>query len=346
MSGAAPVDHPWWHVYRFIRVSAFGATALLPLLGAASHGAPVRSEQIAGLLGIALSFHIFAYVLNDVIDLPIDRLEPQRQTFPLVRGLLTARQALAIALAQVPVAVVLAGMLGLHAPGIAALGAAFALMSVYNVWGKRCRWPFLTDLAQGLGWAALLLVGAYLPGHTPAALTWALVAFEVVFILLINGAHGSLRDLANDLRCGARTMAIWLGARPGDSQRAVILPVQMSAYALLLHSAALLVLLAAVALGWVHYGPPLRLAVGVGLLGALVWGGWLLWRTGTARDQAALISGGTAHIGLLLAALMLVVAPQTSPALLASMLGVYVLPFVANPGTPRAIRWLWQGHTP
>jgi 4-hydroxybenzoate polyprenyltransferase len=202
-----------WHIYRFIRFSALGATAILPLLGAASVAPRIEPALLLGLLAAALLFHCFAYVLNDVIDLPIDRLEPQRATFPLVRGMVSPAQALAFALAQVPLAFALTAWLGGGPAAFGALALAFALMAVYNLWGKRAPFPPLTDLAQGLGWAALLVYGAALAGP-PAPLTAALAAFEVVFILLINGVHGPLRDLANDLRCGARTTAILLGARP------------------------------------------------------------------------------------------------------------------------------------
>ena len=202
-----------WHIYRFIRFSALGATAILPLLGAASVAPRIEPALLLGLLAAALLFHCFAYVLNDVIDLPIDRLEPQRATFPLVRGMVSPAQALAFALAQVPLAFALTAWLGGGPAAFGALALAFALMTVYNLWGKRAPFPPLTDLAQGLGWAALVVYGAALAGP-PTPLTAALAAFEVVFILLINGVHGPLRDLANDLRCGARTTAILLGARP------------------------------------------------------------------------------------------------------------------------------------
>src|SRR3712207_6301146 len=73
-------------VYRFIRFSALGASAILPLLGAATVQPRLSQPSIGGLLAVALAFHVFAYVLNDVIDLPLDRTEVLRRAFPLVRG--------------------------------------------------------------------------------------------------------------------------------------------------------------------------------------------------------------------------------------------------------------------
>jgi hypothetical protein len=37
--------------------------------------------------------------------------------------------------------------------------------------------------------------------------------------MLVNGVHGGLRDLANDHRRGARTTALWFGARAGSAIR-------------------------------------------------------------------------------------------------------------------------------
>jgi 4-hydroxybenzoate polyprenyltransferase len=86
-------------------------------------------------------------------------------------------------------------------------------MTLYNFVGKRSPLPPLTDLVQGSSWAAFLLFGAFVVGQ-PTPQTWMAAGFIIVYILLVNGINSSLRDLANDFAFGARTTAIWLGARP------------------------------------------------------------------------------------------------------------------------------------
>ena len=51
-----------------------------------------------------------------------------------------------------------------------------------------------------------------------------------MYILLVNGVNSSLRDLANDFAFGARTTAIWLGARPFPPEQFTI-PNRLRIYA-------------------------------------------------------------------------------------------------------------------
>ena len=59
------------------------------------------------------------------------------------------------------------GIAALHAPdrSVVVLAVAYLTMAVYDVWGKRSAVPVLTDLVQGLSWAALLWWGASATGR-------------------------------------------------------------------------------------------------------------------------------------------------------------------------------------
>lgn len=200
---------------RFIRLHFFGFTALLVLLGACSVDPDPGPRSIGLLLLVGLCFHAFAYVFNDVIDLPVDRTHPDRQADYLVRGVISPGVALAFSLVQIPIALALARWLGAGLPAILVLLIGFAWMAIYDVWGKRCPIPPLTDLVQGLAWGSLALFAALALGHEPNLLTWVATLHGVGFIFLINGVHGGLRDLDNDLARGRRTTASFFGARPG-----------------------------------------------------------------------------------------------------------------------------------
>ncbi len=195
-------------LYRFTRFSAFGATAVLPLLGAGSVKPDLNLRTSLRLLGVAACFHSFAYIHNDVCDLELDRSQPLRADYPLVRGDLAPSTALALALSAIPAAFSLTQ----HRAGRGYLVAAFALMASYNQWGKTCPFPPLTDLVQALGWASLIAYGAAATGAQPNRLTHSLILYEILLILMVNGVHGALRDLGNDQACGAQTTAIMFGA--------------------------------------------------------------------------------------------------------------------------------------
>jgi 4-hydroxybenzoate polyprenyltransferase len=224
------------NLYLAIRLWAVNFTVLLPLVGAASAQNELPLRVAATLFCIAIPFHVFAYVLNDVADLWVDKSEPLRADSPLVQGFLSRRQALWLALLQPPLAFALALLAGATPGALVMLAVAFAAMAGYDLYGKRCAWPLLTDGLQALGWCALLLTGALWHGPLGSpALVW-LTAYVFTYALLANGFHGALRDLANDFACGARTTAIWLGARPGAGD-AVSIPRQLLAYGLVLQVA-------------------------------------------------------------------------------------------------------------
>lgn len=219
---------------RLVRLHFLVFTAQLVTFGIAAAtvaGAATPAwPSLLGIFGVGLAFHVFAYVFNDVIDLPVDRTQPLRAGDPLVRGDITVDQALLLALMMIPLAAILSAVLGADWRAQAVLLASFAAMAVYDLWGKRCFCPLLTDLSQALGWGGLSLWASLLVGKGElGAAAWLAFGFGVGYILLINGVHGGLRDLANDLRTGSSTTAIFFGARPSASGARMTLSLRVFA---------------------------------------------------------------------------------------------------------------------
>lgn len=199
------------------------------MLGLAAVATTPRVVDMGILLLVALAFHSFAYLLNDVVDLPIDRTQPSRAAYPLVAGAITPNQALFLALTQIPLAIGLSWWRWQSITTAGWLLLAFACLAVYDLWGKKSAVPPFTDLIQGLGWAALMLVGATIDGQ-PSLLAWLLFAYITLYIVLINGVNASLRDLDNDRRYGVVTTAVLLGARfQSDGQ--LLIPARLRLYA-------------------------------------------------------------------------------------------------------------------
>lgn len=291
-------------LYRFGRFSALSFTLMLPLLGAAIAADAVPRTLLAGLALMAVAFHLFAYITNDVADLALDRTEPLRSDSPLVRGLIRPSLALAVALLQVPFAFALLAAVG-NAAAAGALAAAMVLMAVYNGTGKRLRFPFWSDAIQSLGWVSLALVGALSTGEALDTMTLTFAALVFVYVLLINGIHGGLRDLENDQRGGARTTAIFFGAHV-KADRAIVVPPAMVAYAFALQAAMGVISTAAV---WHYVGTAANTSTGAAI--AAVAGTqllllYLLWRTLAATGRrTAMIRSGIIHLFVSLASLML-----------------------------------------
>lgn len=223
-----------WAVYRFGRLSAVSFTLLVPLVGAATAWPTLPWPEVGGLLGTALAFHVFAYVVNDVVDLPLDRTEPLRADSPLVRGVIAPATALGVALVQLPGLVAWHWWLDGGPMALATLGLAVLPMVVYDVWGKRIRVALVADAVQGVSWSALAMYGALVTGRPPttASIGYAVIVF--VYVLLVNGVHGGLRDLDNDGRSGARTTALAFGAGL-DALGRIRVPAAFIAYGAGLH---------------------------------------------------------------------------------------------------------------
>lgn len=213
-----------------IRFSYLSFTLILPLLGVATVMSELTRRELVVLIGVGVTFHIFGYVQNDIIDLTLDRTQVLRADSPLVQGTIQPWQAIILAHVQIPFALALTAWLHSDISAYLTLGLAFILGTIYNVWGKRIYFSPFTDLIQGLSWATMVLYGAFVAAEHLTEATGMVFAFITVFILLVNGVHGCLRDLTNDLNHGTHTTAILLGVRP-TGNKGLFVPLRFKLYA-------------------------------------------------------------------------------------------------------------------
>jgi 4-hydroxybenzoate polyprenyltransferase len=244
----------------------------------ADGGSPTR---LAYLLLVGFLFHVALFVHNDLCDLEIDRTEARRRRFPLVSGVITPKQGWLI------VAAALIGTFALNltlfSPNLESnllLSAACIFIGLYNGFGKRVRWPPVTDFVQGLGWAAII-VYASRQASSPSALTWLGGAYYSIYIAFLSGIHGALRDLQNDLSCGARTTAIWLGARPAC--RGPVITRRLFRYAFTLQILMGLVTLISIAL--FDFGHPDGYVIVIGIVVTFATSCILLYRALKIEDD-------------------------------------------------------------
>jgi 4-hydroxybenzoate polyprenyltransferase len=267
-------QHSRWHlVKQFVHLRRFAFTVFLPLMGAATAEGNASWIQLLLIIATSSQFHLFTYVLNDVIDLPVDRIMPKRASHPLVRGEITLGAALVIALIQVPLVLLAAWLGGVPWNGMAALTAAMLCMAIYDIWGKRNAFPPVTDLIQALAWGCLTLYGAWVVA-SPSVLTYVLAAIFVVFILLMNGVFEGVIDIEEDSRAGLSTTAMVFGVRPRGEARLPFIPTSLLIYCLVLE--AVLSVLNLISLAWnvFGYSSPLRailLLLVIVLNIAIVW---------------------------------------------------------------------------
>ncbi|MGH2592280.1 MAG: UbiA prenyltransferase family protein [Anaerolineae bacterium] len=312
----------------------------LPLLDAASVSARLTLPQLMGLLGVTVALHVFISIENDVVDLPLDRTHPDRAEYPLVKGTIRRRQALVIALLQIPIALALTVLQGGGVWAYAAVGLSVVMMTIYNVWGKRASFPPLTDVAQGIGFGALSWYGAAIVGN-PTRLTLIVFASVVTWMALVN-LLGGLRDLTNDLNSGMRTTPILLGARPTHTGQTH--PRRMRVYACCVQ--ALLIGLAALALidNEFGYGP----AVWAGVAVVALWLGFAALRllaafSEVAHDYPTMLAVGRLQMLASSGSILVLFVPHLDAGLLLALLIVYRL--ASREYDPRpALRYLRRGQ--
>jgi hypothetical protein len=162
-----------------------------------------------------------------------------------------------------------------------------------------------------------------------------LAAYELLLILMVNGLHGALRDLANDAASGARTTAILFGARAA-ADGALHVPPALVAYAGLLQAALVALPLWAAAANLAGHGRRARLAAATGV--AAVEGATLAVLA-AARSRGVSTELGMAHLVLALSAPVALVAPGLAPPALAALLAAHLAPLLSNSMTYDALRW-------
>jgi 4-hydroxybenzoate polyprenyltransferase len=304
---SGPAMRPLEAAARFVRLFSLGATLLYLLVGVATGAGRPNVAEVGWALVAGLLFHGYADVGNDVMDLPIDRTDPRRATSPLVRGEVTPQTALAVALAMIPLLLATVAI-PVARPALGAVVAAVVLIGLYDIAGKSIPIPVVADVVQGAGWAALVVAGAVAGGGVTTA-TMGAAGAVVVYIVMVNGLHGAIRDAANDRRAGARTTALLLGADVVDGEM-IVLPRGVVVWGAVLQAGYGTALIGVLAASGVPASDPGVLAGGLitaGLVAAGLYGASTVAFVGAYRDRHRLrkaMAAGTWHLFLLPASLL------------------------------------------
>ena len=308
MSMAATSQTNTWAILpTFLRFEYLSVAVIFPLLGSATATEPLNGFHLLGILGGAIAFHIYVSLLNDIIDLPLDRTNPARAAYPLVSGRISSNTALVITLIQIPIAAAViywqTGSLAVYL----AMAVALGMMTIYNIWGKRSPFPPAIDVIQGIGFSSLVLYGAALAGGlTP--LSWLTFALGVLWMVIIN-LLGGLHDLHSDLAFGVNTTPIYFGVRPPGREESI--PSFVPYYGYILH--ATMVAGGILVIFWDDQSYPFWLKTALVVLsvlgGALALFFLITTFSAAAKDYGTMVMAGLRYIGTSAAALLLTLLP-------------------------------------
>ena len=185
-------------------------------VGALVSGHPHATAGVAAAAAAAAAVAASGNGLNDVLDLPADRVN--RPDRPLPSGRLSPAAALALSAVLGAAGLGTAFAVGM-APGAIAFGVAAGL-ALYNWWWKRLGLP--GNLLVSLLAAATFPYGAAAAGG--GGRWWIPAAFALVYHLgreILKGAE----DMEGDRLCGVRTLAGARGQRAATRAAAALLAV-------------------------------------------------------------------------------------------------------------------------
>ena len=232
-------------------------TAVGPVFGALAMGE--SSLLRLGLLFlVGVGAHIYGFVLNDYIDMRIDRLSTELRQRPLVSGTITPNAALGFALGG------LAMMVGFgyslvfgHPRAVVVLLFAVVLATIYNLISKQLAGMDIF-VASAIFFLCVFGAVSAAPDHEilyVSRLGWVVCTLGGLQVLFMNIVAGGLKDIDHDSSGGGRTMAVALGCRVWDEDDKMVITAPFRYLAYLIQLVFLLFLFAPFVLGLVH--PPL-----------------------------------------------------------------------------------------
>ncbi len=207
--GLATMARPW----------NLGFSTTPGLLVFASVPQPRCWRSLSIYLICVMCAHTYGYLLNDVCDAQVDRWDRRRRHRPLTSGMISRSLAVAVACGCGICALGLLYSVSSHRGGEALVFSCTIVFStLYNLFSKRTSCPLLTDTVLGLAFATMPILASELAVHTITYLSIACSTYQLTFMLFVNAAYGSVRDLAHEDRLGIQTTARFLGATANEGE--------------------------------------------------------------------------------------------------------------------------------
>lgn len=207
-------------------------TGISPLMGA------IAMQQY-NLLTLILLFtigffgHTYGFVLNDILDYKIDKSSPEIQDRPLISGTISIKKAWAFAAISMLISFILAFYIAYtntnYFPIILLMGSAF-FITVYDLISKK--FPGM-DIFVGIAIFLLILYGAsntVANLHSITKLTWFVCILGPIQVLFMQLIAGGMKDIENDFKIGAKTIAVRLGVRIKNGNLVVTTGFKLLAY--------------------------------------------------------------------------------------------------------------------
>ncbi len=203
-----------------IRIQQLG-TSLTPIIGALSvKGSDLDLTNTLLLFLIAIIVNIGGQVHNDLCDLSIDKQSKELENRPLVKGTISITSAKIIILFNLFIVLSLVFFFYASFYSILLILLSFGCGTLYNLYSKR--FPG-ADVFLSISMALFFLFGAVVvtedfQGFQNFSMTtWILFILVFIHVFLMDALGGGLKDIENDRKSGAKTLAISLGVKANNT---------------------------------------------------------------------------------------------------------------------------------
>jgi len=190
-----------------LRIQTAAATASAPLLGGLIMGQRELS-QLAVLFIIGLLCHIFGFVLNEYVDVEVDKKSMDLEKKPLVSGSITKTQALFIVILSILCGYALIIFFYRSIYTVAFFSIALLFGGLYDIYGKRIAGM---DFVLAGGFFFICLMGASTISTDFNSIVYLVCLVYYFQILYNNAVEGGLKDVDHDGIGGAKTLALSMG---------------------------------------------------------------------------------------------------------------------------------------
>jgi len=219
-------------------------TGMSPVMGAIAMG-QYNIFYLFLLFLVGFLGHTFGFVFNDIIDYKIDKYSKEISDRPLISGTISIKKAWIFAFSSMIIAFIIAIYITVESQSfvsLAFLGISALFIILYDVVSKKF---LFMDILVALGIFFLILYGATTTVdsiYKITSLAWIVCVLGSIQVLFMQIIAGGMKDIENDFKKGAKTLAIKMGVRIADGKLKISTTFKAVAYSIQLADLALVFL--------------------------------------------------------------------------------------------------------
>ena len=201
------------------RLFNMGLTGVAPVLGALSMWGvdKITFFQLFILFCIGCFSHVYGFVINDLVDIKVDKLSKELIARPLVSGRITRKKAAYFAVACMIFSFILSTFFFKELVSyfllISILILAYILATIYDFSSKK--YPGMDVFVAGAIFFLILFGAATVSIEQLLSnpLIWIVALIGALQVLFMNMINGAIKDIDHDKKGMANTLAIRLGTK-------------------------------------------------------------------------------------------------------------------------------------